>query len=75
MNLLPEVLGQAAFLEKPQSRKELDRAVGLIKERCFVREERDRPHPFTAMENANEIGCSGTPGESGLGHASRNDAL
>jgi len=36
MNFHPEILNQAAFLEKPRSRKELDQAVGLIEERFAV---------------------------------------
>ena len=42
MNFHPDILNQAAFLEKPRSRKELNRAVWLIEERFAVLRERDR---------------------------------
>jgi hypothetical protein len=67
INLHPEFLVQAALLEKPHSRKDLDRAVGLIQERCFVREERDRPRPYMAKNEGNENCRRGPPWEKGRG--------
>jgi hypothetical protein len=42
MNFHPDVLSQAAFLDKPRTRRELYRVVGLIEERFSVRQERAR---------------------------------
>ena len=42
MNFHPEVLSQAAFLDKPRTGRELYRVVGLIEERFSVRQERVR---------------------------------
>jgi hypothetical protein len=67
MNLHLEVLGQAAFLEKPRSLQDLCRAVGLIQERFSVREERDRPRPHLAKDEGNENFRSVSPREKGRG--------
>jgi hypothetical protein len=45
MNLHPQVLSQAAFLEKPRSHKDLYRLVGLIEEKFSVLKERSRQGP------------------------------
>ena len=42
MNLHPDILNQAAFLDKPRSRKELGRVVGLIEEKFSILSERER---------------------------------
>ena len=66
MNFHPEVLSQAAFLDKPRTRRDLYRVVGLIEERFSVRQERVRtgqgadrvserggtPRPLPAMPHA-----------------------
>ena len=42
MNFHPEVVSQAAFLDRPRTGRELCRVVGLIEERFSVRQERVR---------------------------------
>ena len=42
MNLHPDILNNAAFLEKPRTRRELYRVIGLLEERFSVQEERER---------------------------------
>lgn len=42
MNLHPQILSQAAFLERPRSRQDLYRLVGLIEEKFSVLKERER---------------------------------
>jgi hypothetical protein len=67
MNLNPEVLSQASFLEKPNSGQDLYRAVGLIQERWAVREESDRPRPYVAKVERNENCLGGLYREKGGG--------
>jgi hypothetical protein len=61
MNLHPQVLSQAAFLEKPRSRKDLYRLVGLIEERFLVLKERDRLGPEVTRGGGYGSGCGGHP--------------
>jgi hypothetical protein len=42
MNLQPSIQGMAAFLNKPQSRKELDQLIGQLEEKSVVAEKRQR---------------------------------
>ena len=42
MNLSPEVLAQSAFLERPRSRRDLYKIMGLIEEKISVTKERQR---------------------------------
>jgi hypothetical protein len=42
MNFHPSILAHATFLERPRSRKELLRVVGLIEERAAIVKERER---------------------------------
>jgi len=61
MNLHPQVLSQAAFLEKPRSRKELYRLVGLIEEKFSVLKERSRLGPEVTRGGGNGSDCGGRP--------------
>jgi hypothetical protein len=59
MNLHPQVLSQAAFLEKPRSRKELYRLIGLIEETFSVLKESGRlgPEVTRGEGNGSSGGC------------------
>jgi len=61
MNLHPQVLGQAAFLEKPRSRKDLYRLAGLIEETFSVLQERGRLDPEVTRGAPNSSGGGGRP--------------
>jgi len=60
-NLHPQVLSQAAFLEKPRSRTELYRLVGLIEETFSVLKERARLGPEVTRGGRNGSGGGGRP--------------
>jgi len=51
MNLHPDILKQAAFLDKPATRKELIRVIGLVEERMAIAAERRRVDNVTAKGN------------------------
>ena len=51
MNLHPDILRQAAFLDKPTTRKELRRVISLVEERIAVAAERRRVDNVTAKGN------------------------
>jgi len=55
MNLYPTILAQAAFLERPRSRKELYNAVGLIEEKFSVLKERQRTQLGVAIPSGSEL--------------------
>jgi hypothetical protein len=61
MNLHPQVLSQAALFDKPRSRKDLYRLVGLIEERILVPKERDWLGPEVTRGGGNGSGCGGRP--------------
>jgi len=61
MNLHPQVLSQAAFLEKPRSRKDLYRLAGLIEEKFSVLKERGRLGPEVTRGAPNSSGGGGRP--------------
>jgi len=52
MKLHPDILKQAAFLDKPTMRKELRRVISLVEERMAIAAERRRVDYVTAGENA-----------------------
>jgi len=52
MNLHPDILKQAAFLDKPTTRKELRCVIGLVEERIAIAAERRRLDNVTAKGNA-----------------------
>jgi hypothetical protein len=43
MNFHPSILSQAAFLDRPKTRRDLDRIVGLMEEKSAVVRQRQRP--------------------------------
>ena len=47
-NFHPDILRQAAFLDKPTTRKELRRIIGLVEERIAIAAERRRMDSVTA---------------------------
>ena len=47
-NFHPDILRQAAFLDKPTTRKELRRVIGLVEERIAIAAERRRMDSVTA---------------------------
>jgi hypothetical protein len=57
MNLDPDILGQAAFLDRPRCIKDLNRVVGLIEEKISVSRERLRADP----DHKGESGGIGKP--------------
>jgi hypothetical protein len=59
MNLHPQVLSQAAFLEKPRSRKKLYRLVSLNEEKFSVLKERGRLGPELSRGGRNGSGGEG----------------
>jgi len=61
MNMHPQVLSQAAFLEKPRSRKDLYRLAGLIEEKFSVLQERGRLGPEVTRGAPNSSGGGGRP--------------
>jgi len=69
MNLHPSVLAHAAFLERPRSRRELLRVVGLVEERAAVARERQRVEPTAPVVSGRDLSTRnvsrGTPGRSG----------
>ena len=69
MNFHPSVSAHAAFLERPRSRRELLRVVGLVEERAAVARERERVEqasPVASGSNMQTRNASrGAPGRSG----------
>jgi hypothetical protein len=60
MNLHPQVLSQSAFLEKPRSRKDLYRFVGLIEKKFSVLKERARLGPKLTRRGRHGTGGGGS---------------
>jgi hypothetical protein len=70
MNLHPDVLGQAAFLDKARSRRDLYHVIGLVEERFAVQQERERSC-FGAGDRR-EAGGAPTSSRSVVHHGLRN---
>jgi hypothetical protein len=61
MNFHPSILAHAAFVEKPCSLKELQRVVGLIKEKFVVAKERQRVELDARLIDTNKTSSRGAP--------------
>jgi len=53
MNFHPDILKQAVFLDKPRSRKELTRVIGLIEERFSILGDRQGSEHVDGRRNIN----------------------
>jgi hypothetical protein len=61
INFHPEVLAQASLLEKPRTREELNRLVGLLEEKFSVARERQRLEKGTPRFSKNDGGNREAP--------------